>query len=263
MMWFPNPESYPILESNPVVRLLSVPSTHYQPIVMRLGQDSPFNDNRVRLAFKYCVDREAMTKLVMKGRGLLANDHPVPKGNRFWVDTGLRQRDIDKAKQLLADAGYKTGLELDLYAVTARAGVVEQALAFQDMAKPADIKIQVRVIPPDIFWAQIWMKVPFFCSNWGGRPLDDLLYVAYYSTAKWNESNWKDPRVDQLLDATRSELDLQKRKAYYAALQKLFVEEGPVIIAYHRPYITAVRKNVKGLQLSPTGWNYLGATWLE
>lgn len=262
MIHTPSAEVFPILESNPSVKVLTVASNAYQPIVMRMDR-APFNDNRVRLALKYCVDRAAMNRIVLRGHGSLGNDHPIPPTSEYWTDMGIRPRDIAKAKELLADAGYSNGLDLELFAWTGRPGLVEQALTFQDMVKPANIRIQVRTLPSDVFLSKYYLKVDFFLSHWNARAaLDELLFIAYHSKAKWNESYWIDPDLDRLLESGRAELDFQKRKAFYAQIQKKFIEEGPVIIAYHRPRVTAMRKNVIGFQPHPSGWSDLRSVWL-
>lgn len=263
MIYAPSPDVVPVLESNPAVKVVTVPSNAYQPIVMQINQP-PFNDNRVRLALKYCVDRAAMRRVVLRGYGSVGNDHPIPPTSQYWTDMGVRPRDIAKAKALLAEAGYKNGLDLELITWTGRPGLVEQALAFQDMTSPAGIRIRVQTVPSDVFHAKYYRKVPFFQSNWNARTtLDELLFVAYHSKAPWNESEWRDPDLDKLLESSRAELDPQKRKSIYAQIEKKFIEEGPVIIAYHRPRITAVGKSVQGFQPHPSGWVDLRSTWLS
>jgi peptide/nickel transport system substrate-binding protein len=68
--------------------------------------------------------------------------------------------------------------------------------------------------------------------------------------------------MDELIDLVQSEQDETKRKAIFAEVQKMFIDEGPVIVAYHLPSVTAMRKNVQGFQPHPSAWLDVRGTWL-
>ncbi|MBT4969593.1 MAG: hypothetical protein HOM80_11350, partial [Bacteroidetes bacterium] len=85
----------------------------------------------------------------------------------------------------------------------------------------------------------------------------------YYSEAKWNETHWKNKEFDDLLHTIGSETDKEKQKELWAKVQELFISEGPIIVAYHKPFIVAHRKNVKGYQLHPTALLDFRTTWLD
>jgi peptide/nickel transport system substrate-binding protein len=261
--WSPTAEVLPIFKTSKDIVVRSMPTNWYQPIVMAVD-NPPFDDNRVRQAFKYLVDRPAMNDLVLGGYGALGNDHPIPPNSPMYMEQTVRKQNIEKAKALLSEAGYKNGLDLEMMTWTGRAGLVNAALAFQDMAKKADVRIKVITVPSDVFLSKYWLKYPFFNTNWNARTtLYELLSMAYYSDAKWNESHWKSEKLDALLDRIRSETDDAKRKEIYAEVQKMFIDEGSVIIPYHRPRITAHRKHVEGFQPHPTGWMDLRTAWLS
>ncbi|NIV39761.1 MAG: ABC transporter substrate-binding protein, partial [Anaerolineae bacterium] len=65
--------------------------------------------------------------------GDLGNDHPVPLINPYYADLPIRQQDHEKARRLLAEAGYPDGLQLTLYTSPIRPGLVDYAVAFQEM----------------------------------------------------------------------------------------------------------------------------------
>lgn len=168
------------------------------------------------------------------------------------------------AKALLAEAGYKGGMDIEMISWTGRAGLVQSALAFQDMAKKADVRIVLKTVPSDVFLSKYWLKHNFFVTNWSARTtLYELLAIAYTSKAKWNESHWNSPELDNLIDATRTERQEEKRKEVFAEIQRKFLDEGPVIVPYHRPRVTALRKNVKGFQPHPSAWVDLRTAWLS
>ena len=263
VIWQLGPENIPPLEGDPNVTVHEVPSGLYQTIAMQANVE-PFTDVRVRQALKYCVDRPGVLQVVLQGRGELANDHPIAPVSPFYADIPIRERNIEKAKELLAEAGYPDGLELTLVTSSVRAGMVEFAVAFQEMAKEAGIKIEIERVPPDNFWSETWMKVPFFTSNWNFRPsIDETLTLLYHSDAKWNEGEWRNPDFDALVEAARAERDPDKRKELYAQAQELLHEEGSVIISYFKPALMAIRNNVKGFTPHPATWLDFRSTSLE
>jgi peptide/nickel transport system substrate-binding protein len=235
----------------------------YQDIVMRVTEE-PFTDNRVRLALKYCVDRPGVRQVVLQGRGDLGNDHPIPPINPFWAAIRIRERNIEKAKELLAEAGYADGLDITLITSPVRPGLVEYAVAFQEMVKPAGVNVKVERVPADGYWSEYWMKVPLCMSNWNLRATaDETLSTAYHSEAKWNESDFRSPELDRLIEEARGEKDHEKRKELYAQAQKLLSEEGGVIISYFKPTVMAMRKEVQNFNPHPTAWLRVNDVWLS
>jgi peptide/nickel transport system substrate-binding protein len=262
MMWQLGFENLPQIEGHPDTVLGEARSGLYQPIVMRVT-DEPFTDNRVRQALKLCVDRQDMRQAVSLGRGDLGNDQPIPPVNPFWADLPIPERDIERARALLADAGYADGLDVTLHTSPVRPGLIEQAVAFQEMAKPAGVNVEIRRVPTDVYWAETWMKVPLFMSNWNLRAsTDEHISIAYHSEADWNEHNWKSPELDRLIEAARGEGDEERRAELYAEAQSLLSEQGGVIIAFFKPIIMATRKEVGGFQPHPSSWINLRDTWL-
>jgi len=242
------------LANDPAIQVVTAQSGSYQTIVMQ-ATEAPFTDPRVRQALKYCADHSVLRQHVLQGNGVVANNHPVAPISPFWVDLPQHEQNIAKAKTLLAQAGYAKGLRLDLVSSTARPGMMELALAFQEMARPAGVQIQVVRVPADVYWSDYSGQTPFHIGNWGFRPsIDETFMVAYHSTAKGNESRWTIPALDALIDEARTKRNEADRKALYQQAQQLIWEEGAVIIPYFKPVAIALRRNIQGFILHPAGW---------
>ena len=237
-------------QNHPTVDLQTVESAWHHTIAMRCDQP-PFDDNRVRLAMKYCVDRPKMLKSAAYGYGILANDNPIWPKNIWYTDIGMRERNIDKAKELLAQAGYPKGLDVEIFCSSNFPPALEQVLTFQEMAKDAGIIVQVRASTRDIYLAKYWQKVSCQCTDWGHRenPLD-LVSVNLISTAPWNESHYKNPDFDKLVNDAMTEADPVRRKEIFKKIEILLSEEGPSIIPFFYNSFAAVRKGVKGFQVT-------------
>lgn len=230
---------------------------------------APFNNNDVRMAIKYGIDREKLLATVLRGYGALGNDHPIPKTDRFF-NKSLPQRayDPDKAKFYLNKAGLSS-LPVELSSSDAAfAGALDAAALFQGQAAPAGIQVSIKRQPADSYWDDVWMKAPFSMGYWGGRPTADQMFsTAWQSSAKWNDTHWKNEKFDALLLQARSLLDEQKRAEIYGELQSIAHDDGGAMIPLFGDYLDAANKKVGGVKPHPL-FNFMGGrlaerVWLE
>jgi peptide/nickel transport system substrate-binding protein len=224
---------------------------------------SPFDDRRVRDAMRYAVDRQALIDVAFFGQGQISCDSPLPPGSRYRKDVGVCERDVEKAKQLLADAGYPDGLSIEMWTISDRAGFVPVALAFQDQAKEANINIEVRSVPASIYWSEKWLSVPFGMCTWAPRPTSDAqIRVAYTCGAKWNDTSFCSEELDSLLDQALAEGDEAKRQELYTGIQEIIATEGGTIIPFFYPRLAAHRSNVMNFVAHATAEHDLEEVWL-
>lgn len=212
----------------------------------------PFDDNRVRLAMKYALDRGQMAQLVAQGRAVLVNDIPISSILEFALQGPPRERDLDKAKRLLAEAGYSDGLDVTLRVSDVQARFIEYATAYKAMAAEAGINVELDVRPADTYWDEVWLKEPMFVSAWIARPTDAMLALLFPSNAAWNETHWRRPDWDARFAEARRTLDYDSRASLYQQLQQEIVDEGGYLVAYMINTIGATRRNVTGWKPSGT-----------
>ncbi len=231
--------------------------------------DKPYDDNNVRLALKYGIDRQRIIDTVLHGYGVLGNDHPIPRTSPYYA-AGLPQHsyDPDKARFHLKQAGL-TALPVTLdVSDAAFTGATDASLLYQEACKSAGIAMTVDRKPTDGYFSSVWMKAPFCVSYWGGRPTaDQMLTIAYKSDAAWNETFWKRPEFDRILLAARTEADDSKRKAMYFDLQKMISDDGGAVIPMFIDYLEAGAARVKGMAPHPLfdlmGQRIGEKVWLE
>jgi len=255
IMWQVRPDQVPLLANAPDVKLEEVPTGSFVPIVMRSDQP-PFNNPLVRKALKLTLDRKIIVDNILGGHGAIGNDQSLPPNNPFY-DASVKAptRDIAKAKQLLAEAGYPTGLKLTLYTSDARVGMLPIALLTQQMAKDAGFDISIQTVPWDVFLNTVWEKRPFYVNNWFARPTTDTSITPFFTTrdkgGSLNDYFYSNPEVDRLLLAAQGELNPQARKQLYGKAQQLIAEDGPAVIAFFKNNITAYRTRVAGYGADP------------
>ncbi len=234
-----------LLKRKPGINIHSVAGNQHYTFAMSTNKE-PFNDNNVRLALKYGINRKELVEKILFGYGVVGNDHPIGRGQRYF-NAELRQTayDPDKAKFYLKQAGLDS-LAVDLSSSDAAfSGGVDAAVLYQNSAKAAGINIKVIREPNDGYWSDVWMKKPFTAVYWTGRAAEDsMLTLAYESGASWNDTFWSNKRFDELLVKARAELDDDKRRAMYYEMQAILNQDGGAIIPMFASYVFATSKKV-------------------
>jgi peptide/nickel transport system substrate-binding protein len=235
-----------LLARNKDVRIEETSGTQHFTFAMRTDLP-PFDNNEVRLALKYAVDRETLLQSVLRGHGVLGNDHPIGRSNRFHANE-LEQRtyDPDKARFHLKNAGLSS-LKVDLSAADAAfPGAVDAAVLYKEHAAKPGIEINVVREPNDGYWSNVWLKKPWCAVYWGGRPTEDWMFsTAYAAGAPWNDTFWEHERFNQLLVAARAELKEVKRREMYVEMQRIVRDEGGVVVPMFANYVFAMSNKVQ------------------
>ncbi len=253
-----------LLGRKPGVNLKTATGTLHYSFPM-LCDTAPYDNNDVRLAVKYAINRQELVDKILFGYGEVGNDHPIGSGQRFF-NTELEQRtyDPDKAKFHLKKAGIDN-IALTLHASDAAfAGALDAAVLIQNSAKGAGIDLKVSREPNDGFWSDHWIKSPFITSYWSGRPVEDQMFSTTYQTGvSWNESRWSHEKFDRLLVEARAELDEVKRRDMYFEMQKILNEEGGSAIPMFASYVFGVADGVGLPDQVATNWDLDGERFME
>ena len=243
-----------LLKRNKSISIKETSGTAHYTAAMRTDT-APFDNNDVRLALKYAVDRDALLQNVLRGHGVVGNDHPIGLSNRYHAkDLPQRTYDPEKAKFHLKKAGLSS-LKVDLSAADAAfGGAVDAAVLMREHAAKAGIDINVVREPNDGYWSNVWMKKPWCMVYWGGRPTEDWMFsTAYAAGADWNDSFWSHERFNKLLLEARSELNDAKRREMYVEMQRIVSDEGGVLVPMFNNYVFATSAKV--------GHGEMGANW--
>jgi len=228
------------------IQIINVTGTRHFSIPM-LTDREPFNNNDVRLAMKYAIDREQMLKLILRGFGSLGNDHPIAPNQKYYAsELPQRAYDPDKARFHLKKAGM-LDYPFKLHAADAAfGGAVDAAVLYKEHAARAGIKMEVVREPNDGYWSNVWMKKPWVMCYWSGRATVDWMFsTAYAADANWNDTFWKHARFNKLIKEARAELDEKKRHELYVECQKIVRDEGGVVIPMFANYIEAANDKIR------------------
>lgn len=208
----------------------------------------PFDNKLVRQAVNYAVDGGAIVKNIFEGIGY-PTDGPVGS-NVLGADPKLKlySYDPNKARELLAAAGYPNGLDLKLYYSAGRYPKdteVCQVVAAQ-MAKGG---FRVEVVSQE--WAVFWEKtgvnggrLPFYYIGRGSLTDADTLYDQYFRTGTTKRTNYSNPELDKLIEEEQRTPDMKKRTAILQQAGKILMEEAAFAPLYSLADIYGVARNV-------------------
>lgn len=235
--------------------VVSSPSGLHNVIAMHVDK-APFDRVEVRNALNYLLDRSLLRDKLCAGQASIGNDHPIPPFSPFYhSELPVRSYDPDRARALLRRAGVDLG-QLVLHASDAvTPGVaVDFAQIYADTARQAGVNVQARRDPVAGYWDSVWLKEPLMIGAWGTRYTPDaMLRVAYRSDAKWNETRWKRPDIDSMMDEAVATTDIARRRMLYWDIQEAIHKEGGAGIPLFFNQLDAKASYVKGVMPSPLG----------
>lgn len=245
-----------LLKRNPNIEILELSGYGHYVLPMNTTM-APFDNNDVRTALKYAIDREEIQKKIFLGHATVANDNPIAKAVKYSIEPEPKYKyDPDKAKFHLKKAGYET-LKIDLsVADAAFAGAIDAGVLIKETAAKCGIDINVIREAEDAYWDNVWLKKPWCASYWSGRATADWTFtITYAAGAAWNETYWNNKRFNELLVQGRAELDDAKRAAIYAEMQQLVHDDGGVIVLVFNNFVTANSKKLAHADVAPNWEN--------
>jgi peptide/nickel transport system substrate-binding protein len=191
---------------------------------------------------------------VFNGEFLPGNQWVSPLNPYYQAKFPVPARNVAKAKKLLADAGVKTPLTIDLM-VPNNPETRQVAEVIQAMTAEAgfDVKIRVTEFATSLKEAEEGRYQAYMLA-WSGRvDPDGNSYIFHKTKAPQNYGGYSDPQVDAWLDESRTKNDLAERKAIYEKATERLLKEGSVIYLYHRLMIIAHTAKVEGYSQLPDG----------
>jgi peptide/nickel transport system substrate-binding protein len=245
--------TYVSLQQVPNLVTSQVATNQFDVIRLRTDQ-SPGNDPRVVQALKLATDRQALLQLVQQGYGVAGHDTPIgPMYTKYYTDTPAPPaQDFAAAKALLAQAGYANGLSLDMYYPNVlNHGALASALQAQWVQ--AGINLNLISEPESVYYGgNKWLEVDLGITGWGSRPYPQFyLDVMLTCNAIWNETRYCNPQFDALVQDAGTTLDESKRVQDYYQIQKMLVEQGPLIVPYFWARFAAISDKFDGFVLKP------------
>lgn len=226
------PQQVESLRDSDELEVTTVASNDYWYFAANQARE-PFDDPRVRQAMAYAIDREQITEAALFGLGA-PNQTAIPEESAWHTDYAPYERDVEKAKQLLEEAGVED-LSVDFMVTNEYPETVTAAQVIQSQLKDVGIEVNIRTLD-FAAWLDQQAQGNFdaFLLGWlGNLDPDDYYYAQHHTGANFNFQKYSNPEVDRALDAARAETDPEARKELYEQAVKQIVDEASYVYLYN------------------------------
>lgn len=255
------------IKNNPKLQLLTKPSISYSYIGMNMTK-APLNDIRVRKAINYAIDKQAIIDVILNGNGKIATSPIAPGVFGFTDKTKNYEYNVEKAKELMKEAGYENGFTTSILVFSGEANT-QTAEIVQAYLKEIGIDLKIEIVEVSAYWDMTERGVHnLFLGSWGvvTGDADYGLYAMYHSSAKGGAGNrdfYENEKVDELLDKAKTEIDPETRKKLYEEAQILIVNDAPDVMLYNRNLTVGAQKYIKGLGIHPVTLYNFATVYIE
>jgi peptide/nickel transport system substrate-binding protein len=252
------------VRNDPALKLIEVPFNGIQYIAINNAMP-PFDDVRVRQALNHAVDKQAVIEAAQFGIGVPIGSH-MPPVTEFYVDLSDRYPyDPEKARALLAEAGYPDGFETTMILPQPYDFHIRNGQVVADQLSKVGIKVKLETMEWGTWLQQVYNGRQFALTAIGatGRLDPDPFLNAYVSTSPENMRNYENPRFDELAALGTTESETTRRKDIYAEMQNLLADDAAAIYLLAPLSSVTLRQDVQGWVVYPIDIYDLRTVWRE
>jgi peptide/nickel transport system substrate-binding protein len=236
--------------------ILEVAEMFTRSVQFNIAASKPFQDKRVRQAFNHAIDTDLIIKRLVKDKAYRATSWLPPSSAAFDKTVKPYAYDPEKAKKLLAEAGYPNGFEFELTTSQNESWGLPIVEAIIPMLAKVGIKLKPKLVEVTVL-TEIAMKgehEAYIGSSLTGPDSLATLRCYYSKTPRTacNYTSFSNPEFDKLLDAAAQEGDMSKRNDLLRQANNLVYEEAPVWFFNYNKAVLAHQPWIHGLQANPT-----------
>ena len=215
---------------------------------------APFDDVRVRQAFCHAINRQEILDMLSGGRGTIINSGMTPGLASYYNnDVAGYSYDVEKAKQLLADAGYASGLEITITVPSNYQYHMDTAQVIVEQLKKAGVTAKIEPVEWATWLSDVYKGREYQATvvglDFNLAPSD--VVKRYQSAASNNFVNYVNEAYDTTFAKALAAIDEQEKIAAYKELQKLLFEDAASVYIQDPALLTAVSKELAGYTFYP------------
>jgi len=222
-------------------------------------KNNPLLIREVRQALNYGFDRKRMIRYLRNGIGEAGTHGFIPAGLPGYAANSSFGYDYnpEKARQLLAKAGYPMGEGLPPVTLSTNASYLDLCQFIQSQLSQIGVKMKIDVSPPATMRENIAQaRVPFFRGSWIADYPDaenylSMFYSPNHSPDGPNFTQYTNPEFDLLYQAASAENDITKRSKLYRSMDSLMMLDAPVMVLFYDQVLRFSRKNIHNLGSNP------------
>jgi peptide/nickel transport system substrate-binding protein len=219
----------------------------------------PFRDKRVRQAVALLVNRQALVDGLLDTKSDVGNDSPFAPVFPSTAKLEQRQRDVAKAKELLAAAGKEDGFDVELSTWNGFE-MPDLAQLLQQDVREAGIRMTLSVTDAATYYGDAvfgksrWLDSTMGITEYGHRGVPNVLLGApLLSSGTWNGAHFKNKRYDALVKDYVAAVDLDVQRARAKEIQELLLDEVPIMFTYFYYYLTGAKSPVADIEVTAMG----------
>lgn len=258
-----SPQNLETLQADEAVIVDTAPRLAYDYFGLNLNRE-PFDDVRVRQAIAYAIDREVICQFAFFG--LCEPVHgPTGSGTPWYFPYAPYDRDLDKARELLGEAGVGDGFTMQMMTAIGFDETLRGAQVVQQQLAEVGIEVEIE----DIEFSE-WLErqgageFDAFMLSWLGlTDVEDYFYLQHRTGNAFNFTGYSNPEFDALVDEGRTIDDFDERYAVYEQANQILVDEAPYIFMYVKQEVKAYAPHVHGFVTRPDSANNFWTVWLE
>jgi peptide/nickel transport system substrate-binding protein/oligopeptide transport system substrate-binding protein len=244
---------YKDLTTKYAANVIKASTLSYYRITFNMTKPGPLQDKRVRLAIGYAIDRQAINDKILQGQGILAKGIFPPGLPGYNPNLPGFEYNLEKAKQLMKEAGYENGFTLKM---VMRAGRMEdEHLAFQEALRKININVELVKVDRATYWQMLSSgQTDIAYRNWWADFADpDNFMTPLFHTGN-NSMGACKPEYDALMDKAARMVDLKQRIPIYQDLEKKIIyEDFWEFPLWHMTQTVILSPYVRNYYLHPSG----------
>lgn len=216
---------------------------------------APLDNKLVRQALSHLVQRDAIIAIAENGNGFPLYS-PIAEGHRYYMpEVTHYEYDVEKAKALLAEAGYPDGFDLSLVCINQTRARIGQVL--QSDFEKAGINLKVETIENSAFLDMTKNNDhQIALSSWTSSVDPNATFPSLFSNGPLgtanNRSRYNNPAIEPMLEAGRAGRTFEERYEIYKEVQKILIDDAAIIPFYTCTGAIARHSELKGMQLYPS-----------
>jgi len=242
-------------------------SRSYTYLGFNLRRDK-FKNPKVRLALSLAIDRQEIVEILFFKHAKVCTGPFLPKTKAFNPDIKAPLQNIEKALQLLSEAGYDKNNPFEFEIVTSNSSSIRPYAAqiLQHQLKKIGVIVNLRVMEWQAFLNMVVFPHKFdsVLLGWGLSPTPDP-YMFWHSDSDkkggFNLVGYNNPKMDRMIEESQSLIDREKLSKIWQEMFKMIVDDNPYLFLYIPNSITTVNKKIQNIEPSSSGIWYEYIKW--